>query len=515
MKPTNIGRRKILAGLGAGALSSGVLAADISQPPPPEATAAAREVERADVIIVGAGIAGLTAARRLVQAGKSVIVLEARARVGGRTWSLEVAPGAFAEMGGTWVGPTQERVLALIAELGLHLFDQATDGESVYIARGERKTFLEKPPLGAVPPDPLIIPDLAVAATWIDKLARDIPVGQPWLAEDAEALDRQTLESWLRSRTLNILGQTEKNLSAGFEALFGAESREISALFALHYVACAGTHGTAGSFERLLNTRNGAQEQRIVEGAQAISQRMADQLGDRVRLGRPVRRIRQSDAEVEVSGDDFVVRGQHVVVAIPPTLAGRIDYLPALPPERDQLTQKMGFGWLIKCEAVYDKPFWREDGLNGSAVVNDGPARTIFDVSPPDGSIGMLLGFVGGDGARQYSGDPDALRQAVIENFASCFGDKARHPVQWHVADWAREPWTRGCPTVIAPPGLLTAYGPAISEPVGRIHWAGTETSGYWTGYMDGAVRSGEQVARTLLDAAPKQNTLIEKEQSA
>ena len=489
MDPT---RRRLIAAPAA------LAATTVAARPPPEPA----EPVEVDVVVVGAGISGLVAARELVKAGKSVMVCEARDRVGGRTWSQELAPRFFAEFGGTWVGPTQDRVLALVRELGLTVFDQHTDGQTVYVARGERKTFREKPPLGAAPPDALTLPDLALLNTWIDRVARQVPVGAPWRAEDAEALDRQTLESWLRPRTLNLLGQSEKYLSAALEALFGAEAREMSALFFLHYVACAGTEGTPGTFERLINTRAGAQEQKIVEGAQSISTRIAAELGaQRLRLASPVRHIAQNDTGVNVIGTHFVVRGKRVIVAVPPTLAGRIAYEPALPVERDQFTQRLGMGWLIKCEAVYDTPFWRADGLNGSAVINDGPARSVFDVSAPDGSRGMLLGFVGGDGARQYANAPESLRRAVIENFVSCFGDKARDVREWYVADWGREEWTRGCPTAIAPPGLLTAYGKALAAPVGRIHWAGTETAGYWTGYMDGAVRSGERASREVLAA--------------
>ncbi len=490
-------RRKLLTGAAA-------VGASAALGPLAWAKAPVKIAREADVIIVGAGIAGLTAARKLVQAGLSVLVCEARNRVGGRTWSHEVAPGVIAELGGTWVGPTQDHVIKLVGELGLHLFDQHHEGETVYVSRGERETFKDRPPLGTVPPDPLIIPDMAVAATWINHIAKSIPVGKPWLAQDAEALDRQTLETWLRARTLNLLDQTAQNLSAAFEAVFGAEAREISALFALHYIACAGTEGTPGNLERLLNTRNGAQEQKIVEGAQAISTRIAASLKERVLLSNPVRRIVQDGRGVTVIGERATVRGRHVIVAIPPSLAGRIHWDPLLPAERDLLTQRLGFGWLIKCEALYDTPFWRKDGLNGSAVVTAGPARSVFDVSPPDGSRGMLLGFVGGEGARQFSNRPDAMRAAVIENFVSCFGPKAREVREWYVADWGREEWTRGCPTAIAPPGLLTAFGPALTAPIGRIHWAGTETAGYWTGYMDGAVRSGERAAQEVLsDRAP------------
>jgi len=485
-------RRQLLTGTAA-------VGAGIALNPAADAKTPASRIREADVVILGAGIAGLTAARKLVQAGRSVLICEARNRVGGRTWSHEVAPGVIAELGGTWIGPTQDHVIRLVKELGLHLFDQHFEGQTVYLSRGDRETFKDRPPLGAVPPDPLIIPDLAVAATWINRIAAQIPVGKPWAAEDAEALDRQTLESWLRARTLNVLDQTAQNLSAGFEAVFGAEAREVSALFALHYIACAGSEGAPGTLERLLNTRNGAQERRVVEGAQAISTRMAAALGERVLLSNPVRRIIQDRGGVTLIGDRASVRGKRAIVAIPPSLAGRIHWQPLLPVARDQLMQRLGMGWLIKCEAVYDTPFWRKDGLNGSAVVTAGPARSIFDVSPPDGRRGLLLGFVGGDGARQYAGRPDALRAAVIENFVGCFGEKAREVREWYVADWGQEEWTRGCPTAIAPPGLLTAYGPALATPVGRIHWAGTETAGYWTGYMDGAVRSGERAAQEVL----------------
>ncbi|MEK6805116.1 MAG: FAD-dependent oxidoreductase [Pseudomonadota bacterium] len=484
-------RRQLLTGTAA--VGAGLALSETT-----DAKTPATKTRDADVVIVGAGIAGLTAARKLTQAGRSVLVCEARKRVGGRTWSHEVTPGVIAELGGTWIGPTQNHVIRLVKELGLHLFDQHYQGETVYLSRGDRDTFKDQPPLGSVPPDPLIIPDMAVAATWINQIAKNIPVGKPWLAEDAATLDRQTLESWLRTRTLNVLDQTAQNLSAGFEAVFGAEAREMSALFALHYIACAGTEGTPGTIERLLNTRNGAQERRVVEGAQAISKRMAAALGDRVLLSNPVRRIVQDRSGVTLIGDRATVRGKQAIVAVPPSLAGRMHWEPLLPVARDQLTQRLGFGWLIKCEAVYDTPFWRKDGLNGSAVITAGPARSIFDVSPPDGSRGLLLGFVGGDGARQYADRPDALREAVVENFVSCFGGKAREVREWYVADWGQEEWTRGCPTAIAPPGLLTAYGPALTAPVGRIHWAGTESAGYWTGYMDGAVRSGERAAQEV-----------------
>jgi monoamine oxidase len=221
-----------------------------------------------------------------------------------------------------------------------------------------------------------------------------------------------------------------------------------------------------------------------------------------VLLNAPVRRITQDGSGVRVASDQGEIAAQRVIVAIPPTLAGRIDYQPIMPPGRDQLTQRLGQGTLTKVAAVYDTPFWRAKGLNGSAVSTDGLISATFDDSPEDGSKGVLFGFVGGDNARAYAALSDADRRAkVLDQLAGFFGDEARNPTTFFDTRWTEEEWTRGCPVGLAGPGTLLAYGPALREPVGRVHWAGTETSTYWAGYMDGAVRSGERAAQEVLAA--------------
>jgi monoamine oxidase len=209
----------------------------------------------------------------------------------------------------------------------------------------------------------------------------------------------------------------------------------------------------------------------------------------------------QDTSGVLVVADGTVARAGHVVVAVPPTLAGRITYHPELPWQRDQLTQRLPQGTLMKVAAYYNRPWWRDEGLTGAAVSDTGPASITFDVSPQDGSIGGLMGFVGGDQARAYAGRHDELVPAVLQNFATYFGARALRPESTVVQDWSDEAWTRGCPVAVAGPGLLTEYGPALTDPIGRIHWAGTETATYWQGYMDGAVRSGERAAREVLRA--------------
>jgi len=199
---------------------------------------------------------------------------------------------------------------------------------------------------------------------------------------------------------------------------------------------------------------------------------------------------------VTVVSDKATVRGKRVIVAMPPTLAGRIDYEPSLPFDRDQLTQRLPQGTMTKVAAVYDRPFWRDEGLNGTAVSTDGYVNVTFDDSPPGGRPGVVFGFVGGDRARAFNQLSDAERRGkVLGQFVQFFGSSAGNPIDYFETNWSAEQWTRGCPVGIAGPGVYTAYGSALRKPVGRIHWAGTETSTYWNGYMDGAVRSGERAA--------------------
>jgi monoamine oxidase len=284
------------------------------------------------------------------------------------------------------------------------------------------------------------------------------------------------------------------------EAVFAAEPRDLSFLFLLFYVASAGNERTPGTIERLVNTPGGAQESRFVGGSQLISLRMARQLGRRVVLGKPVRRIHQSRGGVEVHCDRLTIHGKRVIVAMAPSLAGRIAYEPKLPPLRDQLSQRVPNGSVIKCEAVYERPFWRDAGLTGQAVSDASPVRVTFDNTPPGGSPGVLLGFIEGEAARVWgprsAGD---RRAAVLDNFATYFGDAARSPTAYYEKNWSDDTWTRGCYTGFMGPGTLLDFGAALREPAGRIHWAGTETSTIWAGYMDGAVRSGQRAALEAL----------------
>ena len=452
----------------------------------------------ADVVVVGAGLAGLTAARRVAAAGRSVIVLEARDRVGGRVWAYDLGSGEIAERGATFIGPTQDHIAALVTELGLGTFATWDTGNDLYVADGMKSTYSDTAPTGTAPLDPTILADIVNVVMDLDNKATTIDVNQPWNNPNAASWDSQTLESYIESMSQSA--RFRKLATIACRPIFGSEARDISLLFVVFYIASSGNETTQGTFERNFNTRNGAQMSRIQGGTQRIPQLMAEQLGGRVAVGQPVRRIVQSSSSAQVITDSATVTGRRVIVATPPALAGRIEYSPLMPNSRDQLTQRMGQGNLIKVTAAYDRPFWRDAGLNGQVVSLDGLANVCFDDSPPSGSPGVLLAFVGGDAARSYwSMTPDAARQAVLSDFVNYFGPAATSPRDYVVTNWPAEEWTRGCPVGLGTPGTLYEYGPALRDPVGLIHWAGTETSNYWNGYMDGAVRSGERAAGEVL----------------
>jgi monoamine oxidase len=450
------------------------------------------------VLIVGAGLSGLAAARSVVRAGRSALVLEARHRVGGRTLNHPIGGGKVIEAGGEWVGPTQDRVHALIDELGLSTFPTYVTGNHVYRWEGTRMTYTEDGPTGTAPPDPVILGEIAATITLLDTMSQSVPVDRPWTAQNADDLDRQTFETWLREHTAT---ERFRDLARfAVRSVMGAEADELSLLFTLFYIAAAGNEQTPGTFERLFSTRNGSNQDRLHGGSQRIALGLAKNLGGRVRLGHPVRRITQLAKGVRVDADGLSAYGDRVIVAIPPALAGRIVYDPLLPATRDQLTQRIPQGTQIKCEAIYERPFWRDAGFSGFAITDGGPGQVVFDNSPPEGTPGVLVSFVCGRFGRQWGARPEAaLRAAILDEYADLFGPAARQPTGYFQKFWAGEEWSRGCPVGVVPPGVLIDNGPALRDPVGRIHWAGTETSTYWNGYMEGAIRAGERAAAEAL----------------
>ena len=435
----------------------------------------------ADVVVVGAGFAGLSAARDLVRLGYDVVVLEGRDRVGGRSATTTIA-GTPVDLGGTFVGPTQDEVLALAAELGCETVPTYGRGKNLIRWRGRVRSYRSTIPRLSI----LELVDVSRIQWRFERISRQVPVHEPWTAPTAHKLDAQSLDAWLRSV---YAGASTRDLMAIVARVtWGCEPDEVSMLHAVRYVKAAGGLG------RMLDVEGGAQQDRFPGGTQQIAVRMADELGPRVVLSSVVRRIeRRAEDAVTVEYDQGRVAARSVIVAIPPEHRAGIVFEPALPAEYEKLAQHWPQGRLSKAYAAYDTPFWRADGRSGEAVSDEGPVFITFDVSPGDKGPGILLGFTD---ARTF--DPLSAadrRDRALAGFATLFGDAALQPIDYVDHCWGTEKFAPGGPTAAVPPGSWTTYGPWLRKPVDGIVWAGTETADEWTGFLDGAVRSGKRAA--------------------
>ncbi len=451
-----------------------------------------------EVVVVGAGLAGLSAARELKKRGIDCVVVEARDRVGGRTLNEPISEGEIVELGGQWVGPTQDRVLNLIAELGLETFPTFSEGRNVFERAGRIRTYA-----GTIPKaNPVALAEVGVALKRLNRMAEKVEVEHLWTQPELSGWDGETFASWMRR---NVKTSTARDLlRLAIEAVWAAEPEDVSLLHALFYIR------SAGSLELLLDTEGGAQDSRVVGGTQLIAERMAAELGDGIRLGFPVRRVAWQEMpgevpdgppglgpySVTVEADELTVAARAAVIALPPAVAGRLEYDPILPAVRDGLTQRMVQGTVVKCHAIYPEPFWRADGLSGQATSADGPVSVTFDNSPPSGSPGVLLAFLEGNAARRATDlPPEQRRRIVLECLVRLFGPKAANPERFVDKAWAADEFARGCYGGYLPPGAWMLYGQALRAPIGPLHWAGAETATKWAGYMDGAISSGVRAA--------------------
>lgn len=434
----------------------------------------------ADVVVVGAGFAGLTAARDLVRAGLDVLVLEGRDRVGGRSHTGHIA-GFPVDLGGTFVGPTQDAVLGLADELGIPTVPTYCDGANLIRWRGVVRSYS-----GTIPRLSLGgLLDIGRVRWQFGRIARTVPLAQPWTARRAARLDGQSLGDWLRSVHA---GATSRDLLAiAARVTWGCEPDEVSMLHAARYVAAA------GGLDRLLDVRDGAQQDRFAAGTQQIADAVAAELAHRVVLGAAVRGIDHHDGGVRVSTERGHADARLCIVAVPPAHRADIAFTPVLPADYAELARRWPQGRLSKAYAAYSTPFWRANGCSGEALSDTGPVFITFDVSPSPDGPGILLGFVD---ARDFDDLPaDQRRRQALDGFAALFGDEALHPLDYVDHCWGAEQFAPGGPTAAVPPGSWTRFGPVLRRPVGPIHWAGTETADAWTGFLDGAVRSGHRAA--------------------
>jgi monoamine oxidase len=415
------------------------------------------------------------------------MVVEARDRVGGRTRTEQIGQGTF-DVGGQWIGPGQKRLRALAGELGIDTFPTYTKGKKVLEVEGKVSTYKRSIPSLSLPN----LIQMQGALSYIKRARTKISPAGPMTADGAEALDGETLETW-RSRFVKS-SKINAVLDAAIRAIFGAEARDLSALYFLMYL------NAGGGLLNLAEARGGAQQDRFVPGAQAISLALAKELGDAVALGLPVRKLIQSSDGVDAVSDTQTIGGRYAIVTAPPMLAGRIEYEPPVSVGRDQVTQRFAMGASVKVIVTYERAFWRVAGFSGEVVSSDGPLSVVYDNTSHDGRQPALIGFVVGSQARQWSAQPLSDRQRRVAGaLKRYFGEEAGSFQEYRELDWGAEPWSRGCPVGGLPPGVLTHSFAHLRKPEGRIHWAGTESATEWIGYMEGAIQSGERAADEVL----------------
>ena len=439
-----------------------------------------------DVVIVGAGLAGLRAAMRLDAAGASVVVLEARNRVGGRLLTADVA-GSRLDLGAQWTGPSQERIHALCRELNISTFPTHHHGRKVLEIAGKVKTY--KSDIPSLPPLSLLA--LHRVMRRIERHAKRVPAKDALVIAEAPALDSMSVQDWCDRHAKNP--KVQALITVTTRVVFGAEPSQLSLLHFLSYL------NAGGGLRRLIEIADGAQQDRFVGGAQQIAERMAERLDNRVMLQATVERIAHHDNEVFVHTTKGTIRSGRVILTVPPPIVDKIAFEPSLPHQRATLNARMAMGATIKTITRYRAPFWRDLGLSGEVVCTDGPLTVVFDNTDENGEA-SLLGFIVGQHAKEWGErGAEARKQAVLSSYERWFGPQAATPLAHTDKDWSKETWTGGCPIAIAGPEVLSQYGEALRAPIGRIHWAGTETATKWTGFMEGALQSGDRVAAEVL----------------
>ncbi|MEI6251598.1 MAG: FAD-dependent oxidoreductase [Mycobacteriaceae bacterium] len=444
-----------------------------------------------DYCVVGAGFAGLTAALRLTQAGRSVVLLEARDRVGGRTFTEVLPDGTWIDRGGAWIGPGQDRIKALIAEYGVREYKEYADGDAMMIVDGKKHRYA-----GTVPwtMSPWAVANLGAGLLEVDQMCKAVPCEAPWTAKKAAEWDRITLGEWLHGNVLST--QAREMLDMALAGIYTSAASEVSLLWALHQM------GSGGGPSFVISSRGGSQDARVHGGMGAVSGPMAAELGDGLQLSQPVHLIARDDDGVTVHADGMTVRAGRVIVAVPLAVAGQIAYEPMLPVDRAFLHQRMPSGAVLKISVVYDTAFWRADGLCGQSAAPGSPATLTIDACTDTGVPGIMCVITEGRAARELTQLDAAERHSVVvAELVDRFGPKAATPVSYHEQNWTVERYSGGGMISHAPPGVLTEFGPALREPCGRIHWAGTESSAVMCGWIDGAVRSGERAAAEVLAA--------------
>lgn len=436
---------------------------------------------RARVAIVGAGLSGCAAARQLLDGDISdIVVLEASEQPGGRLGVMSIA-GVSVDSGAQFIGPSQTSFLKLTAQLGLSTVAMYSDGSDIL----RHAPGAEHPQL----------------QTFVDALTEVVSAmdpATPWTHPQAEHLESVSVDRWARAIGVTD-GDALANISATVESFVGGQSETVSVLWFATFVAGAGGWNEVTQ-ETLAD--------RVDGGAAQITNKIADQLGARIRLNCPVVAVEQdADSVTVTTADGSTITVDQVILACSPSELTRIAFAPELPPARAALNENWTLGGGMKFALAYETPFWRESGLNGTIIPSPStPVSRIWDNSPDDGvGVGVLMGLASHRRYRNMLPATPAERRAVIEDYVrEAFDVEVPATIDYVEKVWADEPWVSGCTAANRPGAILDGWA-SIRQPIGRIHFAGTEAAESFTGYMEGAVRAGIRAADNVADlVSPK-----------
>lgn len=441
-----------------------------------------------EVIIIGAGFSGIAAARKLHQANIPFLVLEARDRLGGRVYTKQLSEDLYLDFGGQWIGPGQERMYQLCHEYGVEYFETYDLGFNILDLNSKAKKFR-----GLIPKlDVFSLINLDYVLKKLDKLAKSIPLESPWKHPKALKFDSISLAGFLESNCKTA--SSKKLVTLALETVFASELNEISLLHALFYFK------SGRDLNTLINIKNGAQQHRIVGGMQSLIEKMAEPFKKNILFNKAVKKIIHKNENIIIMGDGFELNCKKIIMAIPPPLAAKLDFEPSLPVEKRQILDRIAMGQVGKCFMVYKKPFWREENFSGQAFADENsPFQAIFDCSPKDANYGIIMGFTIAKRAREFFSKSKEQRKVLMKTkLTEYFGQGASEPVLYEDFTMTDEAFIRGCYAGLYPTGAWTGFQDAYSSPVGNIHWAGTEASSDWFGYIEGAVRAGEKAAEQI-----------------
>ncbi|MCS7020047.1 MAG: FAD-dependent oxidoreductase [Cytophagales bacterium] len=447
--------------------------------------------QQTDFLIVGAGFAGIAAAKKLHSQNCNFLIAEARDRIGGRTLTQTFEGEIVLDLGAKWLGPTQQLVWEWVHQTGAETYSTYNSGRNILSYKGKISHYT-----GVIPKiNALSLLDLGLAMNRLEKLAATVNLQQPWQHPQALHYDAMTLHTWIRQNTWT--NAARHLLEIGIQTVFAAESSEISLLFALFYLH------SGDSLQTLISIANGAQQTILKEGTQGLLKKVAAPFANRIRLSTPVHKIVQDETGVQAHTSKGIIRARKCILTVPPALMERIRFEPLLPQQKAQLFQRMPMGAAMKCYAIYPSPFWRQQGLSGQVISDEFPVKVTFDVGHTDQDYGKMLVFVEGNDARYFISLPaEKRKEMVLTKLVRFFGKQAASPIVYTDKCWTEEEWTRGCYVGLMPPNTLAHLGQHLRTPFGNIHFAGTETAERWNGYLDGAIRSGYRAAEEAIQAA-------------